>query len=273
MNCRSVSAPFGWRCLSTPPCSVSCNPSKIPYIGFSHSTAPNRPPSSACPWLGAFCGLAVSPALCRGATRHRDPVPPTGLSAPAHTPVGPWFAAEYGCRLPLRSWKLCVSPRASHGITCGPRALSSAGVMLSPASSVLRPDVPGSVPPHDFALRLYVQPCRSRALPAGAESFLALPIVPSDRAVPHTPQGLRAAYAHSSPGETVFAFRCQARRPGSPAIHFTRARLTRRQDSLHATARSVASPPGGSHLAAARTLSVELSPERSPYPGVHFATR
>jgi hypothetical protein len=27
--------PFGWRCLSTPPCSISCGPSKIPYGRFS----------------------------------------------------------------------------------------------------------------------------------------------------------------------------------------------------------------------------------------------
>ena len=43
-----LTAPFGWRCLSTSPCPVSSNLSKIPYDGFSPVRLQTSTPPGVC---------------------------------------------------------------------------------------------------------------------------------------------------------------------------------------------------------------------------------
>ncbi len=195
MDCRSVPAPFGWRCLSTPPCSVSSYPSKIPYVGFSHSTAPNRHSPDSLPMAQRLLRAREVP---RSVSRRDPPARPCCSAPVKRARVYPGRAIVC-CRVRM-SPPHCVpgssaSPAAfQDDIVCGPRVLSSAGVMLSPASSVLRPDVPGSVPPHDFALCAYTcsLAVRGRSRRGRSPSSLcpsSLPIVPSP--VPRRASGLR----------------------------------------------------------------------------------
>ena len=163
----------------TPSQTVELRP-KIPYGGFSPVRLQVTAPLAACPCALALYGDRRSPALCRAAG-----------SAPPHlhrrvkcvrtSPVAVTVCRELRVRLrQTRFPGLCVPAGALHLTVDHPRALSSAAVVVSAASSVLRPDPPDSCPRTDFAFSLIRSalpfadaPGGARALPSFASCALS----------------------------------------------------------------------------------------------------
>ena len=172
-----MAAPFGWRCLSTPPCSISCGPSKIPYGGFSPVRLQTTTP----------------PGVCLGQPRLKG----TRLSTPTTLS---W----------LRPTGHSTRSRSSSRNSChdGGYHESSTGAFLASGCSVRR--VIGTAPrsarlgatPRFRGSRLYGRPCLSRVLQAGPKSFPALPRYPEYHAVSPTPEGSSGANSHRFPDAT-----------------------------------------------------------------------
>lgn len=210
-------------CRSLPPLSVDgasvrhrarfpASPLKFRTSGFPTVRLQTATPLATCPWHGAPPARGLL-ALSQGAALvdpdahvpvKRARVCPGRAMVCCHVRVAPSTTVAKGSESPAG---LPSPPWTVHGPLLGPGYVVPAFIVTTARCARLRPTS------RLRALRLYARPCRSRALPAGAESFLALPVVPSDRAVPRTPQGPRAAYAHSSPGDIVFARFFGARRP------------------------------------------------------------
>ncbi len=210
MDCRSVSAAFDWRYLSTPPCPISCGLSKIPHGGFSPIRLQTTTP----------------PKVCLGKPRLKG----TRLSAPS-----PRVGSDL--RVSLRG----RGPRAEAlGATAGtmshPQVLPSPTVLLSAGSSVLPPDPPDLAPPRFRGSRLYAAlplagaPGRPQAFPCFAKISLTQCRLPyAGRTIRCLFPSLPGCYQSSSFGAGLDSFLI-------PVNPISRGYILTRQSSLHATA-------------------------------------
>ena len=151
-----------------------------PYGGFSPVRLQVTAPLAACPCASALCGDRRAPALCRAAGSASSLV--LGRVKCIRTsPVAVTVCRELRVRLrQTRLPRLCVPAGVLRRTVDHPRALPSAAVVVSTASSVLRPDPPDSRPRTDFALALIRSappfadaPGRARALPSFASCALS----------------------------------------------------------------------------------------------------
>ena len=119
-----------------------------------------------------------------------------GLKAPAYSPSTAELAPAYGEVQKVDTGLEVQRPRRGlRPLMERPRVLSSAEVMLSSASSVLRPDLPGSVPPRDFTCCAYtrgpaVHGCFRRGRSRSSLCSSSCSIVPLP--IPRRTSGLRA---------------------------------------------------------------------------------
>ena len=247
MDCRSVSASFDRRCLSTPPCSISCRLSKIPYGRFARIRLQTTTPAGVCLGQPRLKGTRLS------------------------TPTAPSWLRPTG--LPTRS-------RSSRYSAChdGGDHESSTGPFLAGGCVVLR--VFGTTPRSGRlgAPPISRSPLIRAALPfAGAPGrpqvlpcFAKLSVKPRRR--PYAGRATRCTFP-SLPGC------CQSSPFGTGLDSFfvpdgpiSRGTFSTRQSSLHATVWCLASPRVRPRLAATGTLSSRLSPGESPPPDARFAT-
>ena len=164
MDCRSVAASFDWRCLSTPPCPISCPLSKIPYGGLSPVRLQTTTP----------------PEVCLGKPRLKG----TRLSAP----ISPSWLRPTGLPTRSRSSSRCsCHDNGDHESSTGP-FLASGYRVRRVISTTTRSARLGATP-RFHGTRLYGRPCRSRVLQAGPKSFPALLRYLSNHAVTLTPAG------------------------------------------------------------------------------------
>jgi hypothetical protein len=231
---------------------VSCSPSKIPYVGFSPvrlqiGIQPQPSPGHRC--------LSARPAYTYPAQTYMQ------LKLLSQKRVCP----QHYCRF--------FHPRAKlnwDSIQDCQQAIQSRGPWLSsglccPTSSSLTMASSESVCSFRclifFAHRIFALRPRlgwHRRIPQFAPRTCHS--VPSS--VPRRPRWVHMAV--TSPTVVAFASFAQARQPQTHTHRFPCGRVTRLQSSLHATARSLASPPP------ARAFTTELSPGESPQPDVGY---
>ena len=205
-----------------------------PYGGFSPVRLQVTAPLAACPCASALCGDRRAPALCRAAGSASSLV--LGRVKCIRTsPVAVTVCRELRVRLrQTRLPRLCVPAGVLRRTVDHPRALPSAAVVVSTASSVLRLRQTRAHGPTS-RWRLYGPLRRSRTLPAGREPFPALRRAPCPRAAARTPAGSLGAFARLFPGDASLRRLVPGSAPCAvPDTHFCRGPITTRQHSLDA---------------------------------------